>query len=1241
VTAEDAAIYAFRSNLVVTASAGTGKTFRLVSLYALLTLGLTSKGESDDSLAAPPVPPSRIAATTFSRAAAAEIRERVERVLQTVARGKDDGSMRPYLAVFAARAEATGSPPLAARAMRDRAEAALAELPHALIDTLHGLAGRLLRSSALELGLSPGFGVLEDESARTSTDAAVDEILSRAVERGDRGATALLDAGGGLSMVRRRISELLARSDEEGTALGDLGCTEFEPVAHAWMTRLGELARALVAERSKTFGETAAPVADAVRRWLDASGSASDRHAVEERLVSVFEQLFTRRSPGRPSPAEESFLLFRESVKGETNAERARRLAAFVAGAAALTPNVVAARALLAEMADRRWRARRRAGQLGFGDLLRVARDAARDLPAAGARARSAYDVLLVDEFQDTSRVQRDLVYLLRERDECARTRSPGDLPLASDLKPAGLLVVGDRKQSIYGFRGADVTVFTQVCADLAGDRAVQALELGAEFRRTTAPVASLVTLSENRRSSAAVLDFVNWFASRDFGLTSPHPFDIRYAEGEHLRPALPTPAGRSGSDAAQGSAAGGAVIVTDAGDLPAEAPLLVRGASGPMREAIVAAGIVDRAVKESAWGDLRPRDIAILARRRATLPLLEFALERLGIPYFVAGRGLFETREVRDVFALLRLVLDPRDRHALATVLRGPALGLTDGSLAALSEVGRGLSPPGTWFRREGGTAGALLDDERRRLAHFEARFAELRRIALAVGPSDAIRHAVRTFDLDRVGAALPRPVPRLGNIERLIALAAQRGGGLPSFVRWLEQQIADESDEREAAESLPSDDAVTLMTMHASKGLEFRAVVLVDLGAAVRPEPLTLAIAPARGADPARLVLRHSRPEGGPIFTPEAADFRRDAVARETAERRRLTYVAMTRAKERLFLVVPPAAPGGSAAATLRDHLPDGECEAAAVESAAPYLVRERTTSVEATFVPAPAPHVLASDATGPLQMSTTPLATFDGCPRRYQWLHELELEPPPFGSTASAVARERREKRRALGVAAHRVLEVWPLAQWGQPTDPRPIAERLTQALRPGAGSDVDQAGVEVSAMAASIAGFLEGPYARRVRDEKAVVYREEPFVVAIERLGGVLQLRGTIDLLVAFPDGSAEIVDYKSAWQKDDTDPPFQLRAYALAVHRLHGFSPVRVAVLNLASTEPAVSFVALDHEALRTFEDHLGELRAAFLAARSSDHFPGVETTRCQALQCGFMTACHRREPSSERASRAD
>ncbi|HMJ52190.1 MAG TPA: UvrD-helicase domain-containing protein [Polyangiaceae bacterium] len=1222
----DDVLYAFRTNLVVTASAGTGKTFRLVSLYALLTLGLTSKGESTDDRAAAPVLPSRIAATTFSRAAAAEIRERVERVLGAVARARDDAATRPYLTVLAARAEQTRSPPLASRILRERAEAALGELPHALIDTLHGLAGRLLRGSALELGLSPGFGVLEDEGARTSTDAAVDDVLSRAIEQSHRGAVPLLDAGGGLSMMRRRIGELLDRVDEEGVAPHELGCTEFEPVARTWMERLGVLASALATERSRAFGEPALAGAVAAHAWLAGDARAAGRRAVEEHLASVLEPLFTRRSPARPSPAEEAFIAFRESVRGETNAERARRLAAFVAGAPDLTRNAVGARDLLAEIAASRWRARRRAARLGFGDLLRAARDAARDIPAVGARVRSAYDVLLVDEFQDTSRVQRDLVYLLREREDRAGERPAGQLPAASDLAPTGLLVVGDRKQSIYGFRGADVTVFTQVCADLGGRPAVEALELGNDFPSSAAPVASLVTLSHNRRSHASVLDFVNWFATRDFEVRSPYPFDIRYAESEHLRPAR--------SDV-HGITAGGVVIIDDRNDLPGDAPPLVRSATGPMREALVAAGVVDRAVHEGAWGDLRPRDIAVLARRRATLPLLEFALERAGVPYFVAGRGLFETREVRDVFALLRLLLDPLDRHALATVLRGPALGLTDASLALLSEPGRGLAPFGSWFRGEAGTASALPDEERQRLARFDARFTALRKIALRLGPSDAIRHAVETFDLDRVGAALPRPVPRLGNLERLIALAAQRGGGIPSFVRWLEQQIADESDEREAAESLPSDDAVTLMTMHASKGLEFRAVVLVDLGAAVRPLPLTLGLTSARGAEAPRLVLRHVRPEGGPLFTPEAAEFRLEAIARDTAERRRLTYVAMTRAKERLFLLVPPQAPQGSAAATLRTHTADGACPCAAIENAASYLGREPMRHPPSVAIPA-APYVSPPVGDGgPLHISTTPLATFAGCPRRYRLVHELGLDPSPTGLAANrsdassaglaANRSDEREERRALGIAAHRVLETWPIARWGEPTDSRQVAVHLAAELSCHRAEPV-----RALEMARSIAAFLSGSYAARVRDAGAARYREEPFVVTIARPEGTLHLRGTIDLLVAFPDGSAEIVDYKSAWQDDAADPTFQLRAYALAAQHLCALAPIRVGVLDLGSTDPTPSFSSLEHETLAAFADHLASLRGPFLAARSSDRFPGVPRARCEQLGCGFLAACHDR-----------
>src|SRR5690242_7701404 len=133
ISPDDESLYAFRTNMVVAASAGTGKTFRLVTLYVLLVLGLTSKGKRDERTAEPPISPLRIGATTFSRSAAAEIRARVERLLAAVASGDQGADSAAYRAILDRRAETLGQPDLSSRVMRHRAEQALAELPSALI----------------------------------------------------------------------------------------------------------------------------------------------------------------------------------------------------------------------------------------------------------------------------------------------------------------------------------------------------------------------------------------------------------------------------------------------------------------------------------------------------------------------------------------------------------------------------------------------------------------------------------------------------------------------------------------------------------------------------------------------------------------------------------------------------------------------------------------------------------------------------------------------------------------------------------------------------------------------------------------------------------------------------------------------------------------------------------------------------------------------------------------------------
>jgi len=1139
----------------------------------------------------------------------------VERVLGAAAGAGYDEETEPYRIVLETRARLTRSPSIDSRMMRERARAALDGLPYAVIDTLHGLAGRIVRASALDLGLLPAFDVLDDDDARASVDAATEEVLSAALSRRDRAAVDLLDAGGGLAMTRKHIAELLDRADEEGLGIDQLVCTDMLEAARSSMNRLTELCEHLRIEGSRTLAEPALLAGSAARRWLDQGAS-------EQELAAAFEPIFTRRSPARPLAPEQAFLTFREAIKGDTNAARGRHLAAFVAAAHELSPRARAMAALLSQISHLRSSERRRAGALGFGDLLRTARDAVRDDPEVALAARAMFDVLLVDEFQDTSRVQRDLVYLLREKRTSAIARAKGALPSAVDLEPTGLLIVGDRKQSIYGFRGADVTVFGRVCAELAGRSACEALCLSSEFEGSETPNAALVSLSQSRRSAPALLEFVNWFAEEDFGKESSYPFDIRYAESEHLWPAEPTDESRRDLRSASGERDHGprVIVVDDRGDVSDDFPPLVRGASAQMREAMVAAGVVDRAVRDGSFGPLRHADIAILARRRATLPLLEFALARLAIPHIVAGRGLFETREVRDVFAVLRLVLDPYNRHALAIVLRGPAVGMSDGSLALLSEPGRGLVAPDAWFIPGRGVAERLSPDERARLRRFEVAFSELRSIGLGLGPADAIRYATEKLDLDRVMAALPRAAQHLGNVERLVELASQHGGSLATFVRWLEQQIADQGDESQAAALHDTTDAVTLMTIHASKGLEFPAVVLVDMGAGVRAPPLTLALAPGLLARPPRLVVRHTHAQGGSLFTPEAAEFSKEATARELAERRRLTYVAMTRARERLFLLVPPVAPNASAAATLRRLLPSLRARVGAVaEDAVPYLLRAppvADVAMSPSSEPAPDAASPVGDR-GALTISTTPLAMFDDCPRRYRFVHELGIDAPPFEGAPGAERDSTRDERRARGTGAHCVLERWPLELWGEATDAAEVLERL---VAEGAPSDPAS-----RRLAESIAAFLGSPYAARIRT--GCVYREEPFVVTVESEGGSLHLRGAIDLLMTLPDGSAEVIDYKSSWHADPTQHEFQLRSYALAACRRYGVTRVRAGILNFTtSSEP--TWIDIDDAECRAFEHRLSNLRASFLAARTRGDFPGIARPGCEALGCAFVGACH-------------
>jgi ATP-dependent helicase/nuclease subunit A len=1236
--AGDATLYAFRRNVFVAASAGTGKTYRLTALYVLLTLGLTSMGQRDEHTRAPHVTPERIVATTFSRAAAAEIASRVEAALRAIA-SSDEASPLPFGGVLEARAAALGQH-FDRGELKKRAHDALGRWAAARIDTLHGVARRIVQRHGLTIGLAPGTRVLDEEEAQALSDLAVDEALGVALAAGGEraeAARALIASAGSVWSVRLRLQRMLDRLDEEGILPRELALTDHLADARVVASSLLALARRLASEASASLREPAAGLAAALAQ-------AKEGELLPRVAVPSLVDLFTRRLPARSqrSRAVDELDDFIGALPGKTKQERAHGLIALLEHAPVLGAREVKLLDLIEDARARLSTSKRRVGALGFGDLLRVARDTLRDDAEIARAVREEVDVLLVDEFQDTSRVQRDLVYLLREREDAADARVPGAAPEARGLMPHGLFVVGDRKQSIYGFRGADVSVFSRIATELAGRPAARALALPEGPALPDDPVADFVALRESRRSGPGILSFVNAYATRDFvapDRAEARSFDITYGPAEHLVAAEPL-------DPEIGQ--GRVVYVADDGTSPDDAEPIVRESAGAAREAHVAAAYV-ASITHGGTPAIPYKNVAVLARRRSTIPLVELALARLDIPYVVAGRALYDAPEVRDIAALLRLILDPRDRLAMAVVLRGPMVALSDTALTLLSIPGRGLSVPllGRWPTRQPANPGDAVDPmrlgaaERARLEAFRPRFAEFRGAALRLPPGEAIRAAVAAFDLDRVLAALPRAEARIGNLDRLVTIARRRGGTLAGFVRWLERRMRDDADEAEAAVFSQDDDAVRLTTIHASKGLDFPVVLLVDLNAEPRADPGGIGF--VSDGERASFTLRHYAPRGTgrallPLGTAALRAAQAESRAREQAERRRLTYVAITRARQTLALVGSALPPRPSAAlGTLATSLAQPDFTAlVALESASALLGTAKRAPPRAARVVEiatgprlrrPAPHDLVVDP--------AELALFRGCPRRYHLVRALGIaEPTPDDQLDLFAASETKDTNadlpppiaedptldpRPLHRAVHRVLA----------RNPDPRDDIAAQLVREGLAPQ----DAETRRLGQAVAAFLGGSWFSQARQEGARLAWDEPFVVGLGGAPGSasVTLRGTCDLRVERDGGKVDVIAIateRALAARPAVDAT--LRAMALSVVRARPEAVVCAAVIHLDGPDPRPrpDTAALSADDHARFERDTSALARRFAEAHREGRFDGIVRPACERLRCGFVAACH-------------
>jgi ATP-dependent helicase/nuclease subunit A len=846
-----------RNNVVLEASAGTGKTSVLVARYLNLL-----KARID---------PANILAITFTRKAAAEMRERIVRELRLAA-DRSELDRRRWLE------------------LRDR-------LSEIAISTIDAFCLSLLHEFPLEADVDPAFDLADETEVprlvASSLDRTMRILVSLARNDGD---VALVLAQLGISRTREGLATLLDRRLVAWDALDRFLVRGPRDLTSAGICAAATdgLQRALDAipggfERFIADGPTGHPryalfVRDA--RRLGELRDAPDRtiRAVLERVSGHF---LTNEGKARKGstiyPYNATHYPAREAMKRHRDA--VMQIAPLVEAAMFAFNrdlNVVLARGvrrMFAIALDQYRRALDERSVLDFSDVLQKAVELLRkmdEFSQSRFRLESRYHHVLVDEFQDTSRAQWELVSLL--------VQAWGE-GLGIAASPS-IFIVGDRKQSIYRFRDAEVGVLEQAAGFIDG------LRPGGRARRS---------IARSFRAVPELLHFVNDLFA-EMSQPAGVPGGFTYEERDRFPVTDP---------AADGS--GQAPVL---GLAVAETPEDCAAAVADEVEAILRTGTV----RDKATGTgrrARAGDIGILFRSRSSHREFEHELNLRGIPTYVyKGLGFFDADEIKDVIALIRYLADPSSSLRAAAFMRSRFVRLSDialvrlapGLAAALTghqagsedpaatpiSVGPGSEDPAATPISVGPGSldpGRLLDDEDRAVLD-QTRTAVKRWLALAdrIPPAELLDRI-----LDETGYAFelggPRRRQAWENLKKIRALVRRiQNGGYATLPRVSEHLLSlTGGDESNAV--IEALDSVNLMTVHAAKGLDFPIVFVVNLtkGASGPPKPVRVS------------VDTHEQPSVsvGP-FMSDTDEAERE---RERHETRRLLYVAVTRARDRLY--------------------------------------------------------------------------------------------------------------------------------------------------------------------------------------------------------------------------------------------------------------------------------------------------------------------------------------------------
>lgn len=1145
------AVRDFDHNLLVTAGAGTGKTRVLTSKY----LALLEERRLEVS---------EIAAVTFTTKAADEMRLRIREGIKSHIR-RSSGGERDFWVRQLEALEVSSQ-----------------------ISTIHGLCFSFLTRYPIAAGIDPQVEVVDEAEAAILQAEAGERALRRLLsedlskeavrvllEQGTKFFTADLieiypairESGAGWAEIEERAREYLLSSPREAEkAKKELLCLVEEILEAARSLKL-------TARAERLLGELATD-------WPQAKEILESHEEIDEDLLDCLEwiaSLLPKNLNKQLRPEIDRFHV-------ATGAYRQS-----LAGARALSQLPVIM-AYLKDFDREYQEIKRSAGKMDFGDQLLLTRKLLREHPEIAVEYQERFSYFLIDEVQDTNSLQWEILSLLMGADASGRNQRTG----------GRCFLVGDVKQSIYRFRGAEV----EVIADLAS-----------EFTKGSGRRLNLET---NYRTLTPLAEVINSLCQRLFS-----------AEDYPYHPLTPT---RKPAD----NQARSEILLIE-GERKEE-PLVV---AARLKELVE-----NEEIRITFAGGERPvsyGDIALLFRTATNLPAYEEAFRRYDLPFLVnVGRGFYLRQEVQDQINLLRLVEEADDAIALATVLRSPFCALSDHDLFWLAQ------PDGLvkGFYQEEDFPEQIPGKTRERLKRFREYLRVLQENAHLLSIPTLLRLVHEETGYLAVLSRLPDGARRLANIEKLYQRAQDymdRGYcGVRELIALLEH-LTDLSVREGEALLGGEGNQIQMMTVHAAKGLEFPVVVLPELGSRFPATPSGPVFFHKKLGFAHKIWPLAGRGEETPLTQKIKEVQKRE----EISELKRLFYVAMTRAEDYLLLagafskkeVAAEIEKAGSWMEWLWQLLPElaaeGEegvseimlngwpitfsrrsfssfSEVAATKSGGreaalwdstreeedlPFAWEARradTTGRGGEYDASPlptddkAPPVTGRRVTSASYLGTTggrvalsPLLTYISCPRKFYWRHRLgvnseylpEMLPPDaFSGEEEAATLEDEEqtptvdlttdppafhgtkasKGVLIGNAFHRLVA-------GYGYKGRRLGEEWAPELAMLSQEEQEEALLDLEVMWANYRKSRFFP------ESGVEVYNEYPFLL---ELGGVA-IKGVIDRILRDAGGSLKVVDFKTNRRVPTgsllEEYRMQIAVYSLAVQEIFKRPPKEAAV----------------------------------------------------------------------------